>query len=276
MDNVGVFNCEVGWFETPPHWQYMIHWDWFPRHPTKHFCNTSTLHIVACHLPQGSKIWWRDDMSGGLTSARKPHVVKFREYSSVTLTLSIYYTIIRPMVGRNNIYALLPVMCESESGFKAFWAGFGFRPWKAESGFGFKKKLVDSDSNPDSNFCLPITTLLKKPSAFIMTCWVARSTIDLHTRCRIRIRIRIQSCWNRIRIQENSDGFGFVWIRIRDRWIRDSDSKCPDSHITDCWFLLLEGPILWQRTMMHGVCLSRCIKNVLLCLFLLEAELSAV
>ena len=27
--------------------------------------------IVACHLPQGSKIRWREDMGGGLTSARE-------------------------------------------------------------------------------------------------------------------------------------------------------------------------------------------------------------
>ncbi len=59
-------------------------------------------------------------------------------------------------------------MCESgfgfESGFKAFLAGFGsgfgFRPQKGESGFGFKKKWVDSDSdsNPDSDLCLSVTT----------------------------------------------------------------------------------------------------------------------
>ncbi len=83
-------------------------------------------------------------------------------------------------------------MCESESGFgfesgfKAFLAGFrfgfGFRPQKGESGFGFKKKRVD---------------------------W-------------IRIRIRIRTDWIRIRIwiQENRGGFGFVWIRIRGVWIR--------------------------------------------------------
>ena len=56
-----------------------------------------------------------------------------------------------------------PVMCESESGFRAFWAGFGFgfgaRKW--ESGFGFKKKRVNSDSysNPDSRFLVTITPL---------------------------------------------------------------------------------------------------------------------
>ena len=51
-------------------------------------------------------------------------------------------------------------MCESESGFKGFWAGFrfGFKPKKAESRFGFKKKQVDS--NPDWNLCLSITALL--------------------------------------------------------------------------------------------------------------------
>ncbi len=46
-------------------------------------------------------------------------------------------------------------MCESESGFgyesgfKAFLAGFGFgfRPPKGKSRFGFKKKWVDSDSD---------------------------------------------------------------------------------------------------------------------------------
>ncbi len=60
-------------------------------------------------------------------------------------------------------------MCESESGFgfesgfKAFLGGFrfGFRPQKVESGFGFEKNRVDSDSNPDSSFCLAITTLLQ-------------------------------------------------------------------------------------------------------------------
>ncbi len=59
------------------------------------------------------------------------------------------------------------VMCESgfgfESRFKAFLAGFGFRPQKDESGFGFKKDWVDSDSdsNPDSDLCLSVTTLLR-------------------------------------------------------------------------------------------------------------------
>ncbi len=44
-------------------------------------------------------------------------------------------------------------MCESESGFrfesrfKAFLAGFRFRPQKGESGFGFKKIEMDSDSS---------------------------------------------------------------------------------------------------------------------------------
>ncbi len=32
------------------------------------------IHIVVCHLPEGSKIRWREDMGGGLTSAREPHV----------------------------------------------------------------------------------------------------------------------------------------------------------------------------------------------------------
>ncbi len=63
--------------------------------------------------------------------------------------------------------SLESVMCESgfgfKSGFKAFLAGFGFgfRPQKGESGFGFKKKWVDSDSNPDSDLCLSVTTLMK-------------------------------------------------------------------------------------------------------------------
>ncbi len=60
------------------------------------------------------------------------------------------------------------VMSESESGFgfksgvTAFLAGFGsgfrFRPQKGESEFGFKKKWVDSDSNPDSDLCFLVPT----------------------------------------------------------------------------------------------------------------------
>ncbi len=121
---------------------------------------------------------------------------------------------------RKFVHSWVPVMCESESGFgfesgfKPFWAGFGFgfRPWKGESGFGFKKEMVDSysDSNPDSNFWSPITTLLKKtPLGLCVASW-------------IRIRIRIRSSWIRIRIriQEKRGGFGFSWIRIRGAWIR--------------------------------------------------------
>ncbi len=54
---------------------------------------------------------------------------------------------------------------DSNPDSRHFWGGFGFgfgfRPQKVESGFGFKKNRVDSDSNPDSSFCLAITTLLK-------------------------------------------------------------------------------------------------------------------
>ncbi len=33
------------------------------------------LHMVACHLPRGSKLWWREDMwGGGLPNAREPRV----------------------------------------------------------------------------------------------------------------------------------------------------------------------------------------------------------
>ncbi len=68
-----------------------------------------------------------------------------------------------------NIFLFPTVMCESgfesESGFKAFLAGFGFgfgfRPQKGESIFGFKKKMggllppgafcYQLDSHPDSD-----------------------------------------------------------------------------------------------------------------------------
>ncbi len=36
--------------------------------------NIISLCIVACHLPEGSKISWREDMCGGLTSAWEPRV----------------------------------------------------------------------------------------------------------------------------------------------------------------------------------------------------------
>ena len=53
-------------------------------------------------------------------------------------------------------------MCESksgfrfESGFKAFWAGFGFgfRPQKHESWFGFDKKRYGLESRFESGFKL--------------------------------------------------------------------------------------------------------------------------
>ena len=44
----------------------------------------------------------------------------------------------------------------------------------------------------------------------------------------IRIRIRIQTAWIRIRIQGKRDGFGFGFM---GKGV-DSDSRCPDSHIT--------------------------------------------
>ncbi len=31
-------------------------------------------YIVACHLPRGSKLWWRENMSGGLPNARGPRI----------------------------------------------------------------------------------------------------------------------------------------------------------------------------------------------------------
>ena len=88
-----------------------------------------------------------------------------------------------------------PVMCESESGFgfKAFWAGFGF-------GFGFRPKK------------LYINLLIE------MGC--------------IRIRIRIQTGWIRIRIQGKRGGFGFRFGFKSEGVDSDSDSRCPDSHIT--------------------------------------------
>ena len=51
-------------------------------------------------------------------------------------------------------------MCESEGGFRAFWAGFGFGFRAKNLKFGFNKKRVDWDSNPDSIFLVPITFLL--------------------------------------------------------------------------------------------------------------------
>ncbi len=45
----------------------------------------------------------------------------------------------------------------------------------------------------------------------------------------IRIRIRIQTSWIRIRIQDKRGGFGFGF---KPKGV-DSDSRCPDSHITD-------------------------------------------
>ncbi len=73
-------------------------------------------------------------------------------------------------------------MCESESGFRfesgfrAFWAGFGFgfRARIKKSGFGFKKKRVDSDWNPDSGFLVPITSL----QIFILLSLLQLSYID--------------------------------------------------------------------------------------------------
>ncbi len=91
-----------------------------------------------------------------------------------------------------------PVMCESgfgfESGFKAFWAGFGFGfiPKKHESGFGFEKNKGGLESRFKSGF--------------------GHSSWGMG---RIRIRIWIRTSW--IRIQDkgvDSDasqkgGFGF-------------------------------------------------------------------
>ena len=49
-------------------------------------------------------------------------------------------------------------MCESESGFKGFRAGFGFRfgfrPKKHESGFRFEKKRGGFESGFESGFKL--------------------------------------------------------------------------------------------------------------------------
>ncbi len=33
-----------------------------------------TNYIVACHLPRGSKLRWREDMGGGLPNARGPRI----------------------------------------------------------------------------------------------------------------------------------------------------------------------------------------------------------
>ena len=108
-------------------------------------------------------------------------------------------------------------MCESESGFKAFGAGFGFgfRPKKAESGFGFKKNKVDSDSNPDSNFCLSVTPLLRKKLLH------ASNSPDSQG---IRRQVGFESGFGfkpmgfrfgfkKIEVDSDSSGFGFEVIR---------------------------------------------------------------
>ncbi len=74
-------------------------------------------------------------------------VPSFSELNGVVDTLGTgVCTYVAPTPGKQLIYLFLsslssfmygPVMCESESGFgfesgfKAFWAGFGFRPQKA-------------------------------------------------------------------------------------------------------------------------------------------------
>ncbi len=92
-------------------------------------------------------------------------------------------------------------MCEFE-----FLAGFifGFRPQKSESGFGFKKKWVDSDSNLVLDLCFQslINSLYCHLGPPVTSC----------------IGIQIRADW--IRIQENRGWFGFVWIRIWGVWIR--------------------------------------------------------
>ena len=56
------------------------------------------------------------------------------------------------------------IRIQSESSFRGFWPGFGFGSRNLESGFGFKKKIVGSDSKPDSRFLVPITSLLDSDS----------------------------------------------------------------------------------------------------------------
>ena len=52
-------------------------------------------------------------------------------------------------------------MCESKFGFKAFWAGFGFRAREyIRMWIWIQEKRVDSDSNPDLRFLVVITPLL--------------------------------------------------------------------------------------------------------------------
>ncbi len=60
------------------------------------------------------------------------------------------------------------VLCESvfgfKSGFKAFLAGF--RPQKGGSGFGFKKKGVDSDSGIKLQVLLQVSPLKFSPAKY--------------------------------------------------------------------------------------------------------------
>ncbi len=94
------------------------------------------------------------------------------------------------------------------------WAAFAFkfRLQKAQSGFGFKKIVLDSspDSYPDSNFCLLIT------SRFSAT-WSLYDQSDLNL---------------------DADSWKMMWIQVLPDsgsgcLNSDSDSRIPDSPILD-------------------------------------------